>query len=567
VSPEDKKSDFGSIASLLKKTAEDSRRGGPPAGTAPGSSPADLSPEPMLYALPTTLTEVDTFTALPGEGLPDEPIIALPEAVSDPRRERILHAAKIGGVALLIGLMLALALWLVLKQPSLEKRYAHGAQLIRDRQDAAALKLFAECQAEDTLDARLHVAYAQAYWERGDADQAVAVARDGLRISGSQRELLTLLGRIGLARNDLALAEEGAQELIRAYHQELDGYLLQAEIELARKRNDEAIAVLRQAEWFSEKDPAVYRLLRRAWLRAGDIERARAANEELVRQRAAAETEEDYLDLIGLQLALDNTYLAAEYTRNGRERYPDSERLLKCEVAVAIRGQRLDRAQAGAQELLAKLPADPAGYYFLGEVAYVRGDLGAALGRLQEATRVDPRYAPALARLGDIALLHLRDVPAALVQYRQAEEAGAADGAFWGNYALALFRAGQHAEAAVRWEKAARLLPRSLQVAYNLATAYLLTDRGDSAAALYQRCIALEAVQGRVQNNLGVIAELAGDTRTAARQYLAAREIAAERGWPQSVAAANLERFFRGTPLLSVAMAADPTVLAEEPTQ
>ena len=205
------------------------------------------------------------------------------------------------------------------------------------------------------------------------------------------------------------------------------------------------------------------------------------------------------------------------------------------------------------------------GYFFLGEAAYARADYGAALGYLRRAEQIDPRYGPALARLGDFALLRLRDVPGALTYYQRAEAVGLATGEFWRNYGMALYRTGRFAEAAARWEKAALLLPRSQVLAYNLGTAYLRSASPDSAAQQYARCAGLESAQGRLQNNLGVLAELRGDTRAAAREYLAAREAAAERQFALPAAERNMLRFFRGEPLdLARGEAIDPLVLDEE---
>lgn len=564
MSPEDKKSDFGSITSLLKKTAEDSRKVDPDAGAAPAAD-SELPSTELPYQLPAAGGEEEQFGGM-ADQLSDEPLIAMSETEPDPRRERIAHALKLAVVALAAGAVFALLLWLALKKDSLEKRYAQGSQHILNGEDQAADVLFAECLKENPTDARLHAAYARAYLQRGDGDRALEKVQQGLRLEPEQRELLHLQGEIGLQREDFDLADAGARVLRRAYLKELDGYLLQAEIELARKRPEEAVSYLRQAADDHPGDVAVNRLLRRAWLRLGDITRAQSANDELVQQQAAAVTEEDFLDLVELQLALDNPIMAAEFAQAGRKIYPESQRLLKLEVAVAIRGQRYEKAVAGAQQLIARLPSDPAGYFFLGEAAYVRGEYGEALTQLQRAAQIDPRYGPALARLGDLALLRLDDAPGALPYYQRAEAVGHMSGEYWRNYGLALYRTGRFGEAAARWEKAARMLPRSQVVAYNLATAYLLSSRADSAAVQYARCTGLEAVQGRLQNNLGVLAELRGDTSLAAREYLAAREAAAERQFPLPPAERNMARFFRGEALdIERGDAVDPLVLAEEP--
>lgn len=552
------KTDFSSISSLLKKTAEESRKAQPDRPAATAGSEAEQYAGSELPLPPPA--ETDTFVPFGSEELPDEPIIALPDSAPDPRREAVLRALRVVGIALGVGALLGLVLWLVFKPQSLEKQYAYGAQLIADGKDAEAEALYTKLVTENSPDARLAAAYARAYFRRGDMVPAQQKLAAGLAVEATGRDLLELQGELGLQTGELDRAAAAAAVLRREYHDELAGYVLQADVEMRRGNWDEAIAQLRQAGWYSENNPVLYRRLRRAHLRAGDIAAAQAANRVLVDQNAVAVDEYDYLDLIALQLALDNWYLAGEYARLGRQRFPASYELQAMSVRVAISARRFSEAEAEARELIAQRPQDPAGYFFLGEAAYALGDMGTALRHLQEAATIDPQYGPALARLGDIALFHLRQEEPALAYYRRAETTGFSAADFWFGYGLALWRRGDHAAAAARWEKARLLQPRSLPVAYNLATAYLLTARADSAAVLYAQCAGLEEVQGRLQNNLGVIAELRGDTRTAAKQYLAAQEAA---GLP--VAAENLARFFRGEPLRAVATAAATTVLEAEP--
>jgi tetratricopeptide (TPR) repeat protein len=204
LSPEEKKTDFGSITSLLKKSAEDNRKG-EPAAEVDSDLPSTELPE--SFALPGGEEEAAGGLA---DQFADEPLEELAEGETGRSGGQAARALKVGGLALLFGLVLAAVLWGLWRKPSLERRYQEGARLIAAGQDEEAAKAFAECQLLEPNDGRLYVAYAEAYERRGDAERALELVSEGLRAEPAHRDLLNLQGKYGLQRDDLELAEKSA---------------------------------------------------------------------------------------------------------------------------------------------------------------------------------------------------------------------------------------------------------------------------------------------------------------------------------------------------------------------
>jgi len=539
---------LSSIGQMLKNAAAESRHKDEPA---PPLEPVEPEAPPPMETAP----EPEEFE----DGFSGHDELEAPAVVG----RRVLRFLVL---MILVGSVVGAGIWYLLRSQSLGARYERGAALIEEGNDAEAQQLFNECYQEAPRVPELFLTYAEAYQKRGNYAKAEEMLRHVLdKLEYRNRRAMSMLAELGLESGDLAVAESGSTPLMKFYYDDVMGYLYQARIEMARGDYTAAVDRLRQAEWFSEDDPQIYRLLRRNYLMERDYDAARQANQVLERQGKEAETEEDFIDIVSFYLAVNNHYRASEYLRIGLAQFPEGYELLLFDVQVAYREQRYDYMVEAARKLIAKRPQDPQAYYYAGEAAYARGNLGDAIKWFKTSAAIDPQYAPSQERLGDIALLEFSNPAVALDYYEQASQFGVISAQLAFHRGVALYHLNRLYEVVEWWEKTLAMEPESKRVKYDLATAYLRLGDVNAAADLYQQCASIAEARGYIHNNLGVIAELHGDTRTALQYYLQAKEVDAEIGEISIPAATvNFARFFTDSPLVTAEQAMDTTIFTKE---
>jgi len=151
-----------------------------------------------------------------------------------------------------------------------------------------------------------------------------------------------------------------------------------------------------------------------------------------------------------------------------------------------------------------------------GAVLLVRGESGAAEGRLRYAVELDPASWRAWNALGQ-ALDQRRAWPEAATAYRKALDIAPDEPAVLNNFGVSRLGAGDHADAAELFARARRAAPDLAMVDTNLRLALAL--QGDYAAALAGSDIAQTA---QTLNNVGYGALLRGDYPTARTLFLQA---------------------------------------------
>lgn len=162
---------------------------------------------------------------------------------------------------------------------------------------------------------------------------------------------------------------------------------------------------------------------------------------------------------------------------------------------------------AGAErEARAALSLAPRGAFafLLGDLLEREARAGEAIAAFRQATQLDPRLAPAHARLGRLAQ-ESGDLAAALASYRAALALDARDARTWNNLAAALLALpdAPGAEAAAR--AALAIAPGHAQALFNLARSRLLA--GDRAAAeeSLSRSIAADGSNAAAHELLGTV--------------------------------------------------------------
>ncbi len=145
---------------------------------------------------------------------------------------------------------------------------------------------------------------------------------------------------------------------------------------------------------------------------------------------------------------------------------------------------RLDDAERGYHQLLARLPAQPDALHGLGLLLYRRGNLKDALTRLAQARAADAR-----------------------------------NPVYCFNHGVVLQRAGLLAEAVDAYGRAIELNPRYIEPRTNLGNAYKELGRLAEAQATYEQVLALNPDHAEAHNNLGVVLKEQGRLDAAAEAY------------------------------------------------
>jgi predicted CXXCH cytochrome family protein len=197
-------------------------------------------------------------------------------------------------------------------------------------------------------------------------------------------------------------------------------------------------------------------------------------------------------------------------------------RLLASIPVGSISAELRPRLESGWREWIAaqRIDADrPEARTNLGTFYAERGDGAAAEAELRQAIRMRPDFATAYVNLADVLRASGRDVEGERV-LRDGLARSSSDGDLHHALGLLLVRRGQHAEALIELEKAARLRPGEARYAYVLGVA--LNSAGDSKRALSE----LEAAHDRHPADREILWALATISRGAGRIAEAARHAA-----------------------------------------
>jgi serine/threonine-protein kinase len=224
---------------------------------------------------------------------------------------------------------------------------------------------------------------------------------------------------------------------------------------------------------------------------------------------------------------LDAAFAALE---RARAIAPEDPRPLLAQVALALRGERLERAEEAVAELERLQPGDPAVMGQRAQLLERQGKSREALQLMTEAARLRPslihivRLADMEYRLGEseFARRHLRQVLARFPDYRSAQSL----------LAQIELNYGDPAQAALLYRALVARSPRWTELV-NLGTAEMLLGRYAEAEGWLRRALDLEKRNPLVLLNLADSLTLQGKTAAAAPLYremlpLIARDPAAE---------------------------------------
>lgn len=345
---------------------------------------------------------------------------------------------------------------------------------------------------------RYAIAYARALIEDENYLAAETTLIASLRITPGNPEVLTLLGRIYLAMEDLPRAQQVADTLEKidqpAAQNAANG--LTAEILARQVGDDQAIAFLEQlaANGTGDKTIATLNLIR-AQMQGGNTEEALKLSKE-----AVAEAPDDLRlrNALALSYSVLRDYPAAEAEfRTMLEARPDAPQLwLQLARLKSAQGDK-EAAQSIIEEGLGAVPGSPD--LLWGKASYLQadGDIDGAIDiyeELYKTVSASPIVANNLASL----LTTYREDEASLERARTIARRlqGTDVPAFQDTYGWILFRSGEVAEALTYLEPAAASLQQDPSVQYHLGKAYAALGRTDEALGQMRKAVIIAGPLG-----------------------------------------------------------------------
>jgi tetratricopeptide (TPR) repeat protein len=287
-------------------------------------------------------------------------------------------------------------------------------------------------------------------------------------------------------------------------------------IALARKDLAQAATEIGAAVEKAPREPAAQCAL-------GDLRAAQgdAAGAEAAYRAALALDREHGNAEIGLaKLSLAKGDVAA--ARAGLERaLAEEPRSVDGRLAYGLllwRSKDLPAAEKAFQAAVDLAPRHPLALSRLGAVKLERGDAAGAARLLTNATNEDPRLAEARLWLGR-ALLANRETPSAIAQLKKAVELDRASPENQLALGEALERSGALQEALDAYRAAAAADPRSPDGHERIGNLYAANQRCDLAAPAYEKALALAPRASRLRIALGDCRAKLGKNEEAARIY------------------------------------------------
>ena len=159
-------------------------------------------------------------------------------------------------------------------------------------------------------------------------------------------------------------------------------------------------------------------------------------------------------------------------------------------------------------DTLTKNPNCWIGYYNLGEVFALKGQVDEAIIQFQKALEINPKYAEAHNNLG-FALFQKGQVDGAIDEFQKALEINPKKAETHYNLGTILFQKGQVDEAIAQYSKALEINPDSAEAHNNLGIAFFRKGRMAEAIAQFQEALRLNPDYTDAKNNLAKVQEVA----------------------------------------------------------
>lgn len=232
-----------------------------------------------------------------------------------------------------------------------------------------------------------------------------------------------------------------------------------------------APASAQQNDWFQQA---------RAYLQQGNWQAARDLAENALKSNPELANAEMLLGLVAM--AQSRFPDAEKRFRRVTEIQPQNFQAHAYVGTACLQQRRFDDAEKSFRQVLALNEGNPTAHYNLGLIALEQDKPAEALPHLQAVTRASPDNIQALLALLD-AQLRLRDQSSALQSANRLQSLIPLTDPLLLQVAGLLATHGEYSEAVAIFEKVKPVAPKSYDLHFNLALAYLRSGRLDEAAA------------------------------------------------------------------------------------
>jgi tetratricopeptide (TPR) repeat protein len=407
------------------------------------------------------------------------------------------------------------------------------------------------------------------YLLRGDNDLAIALFEKALADRPNNTELLGLLCRAFLQKQDFAGARALARRLIETHPDGADGYQRLIETYRAEGKIEAAVAELEAFRRTSPENRTLAFELAAAYEEAGRKDQAAALYGELSAGAASADgaAVPAAMKLAELRLGEGRPLEALQALAAAMTRLAAMRAGRRNESALLVRGAQiidaLDDPDAVYQEAKGFLhgEAEPFGtFVLLGMLAERLKKTDDAIGLYTQAIAREPRAAIAYSRKADL-LIQQNRLDDALAVYRDALQAGLALPIFYRKMGMILDSLGRPEDAVEQYRRARQGDPDDKPTRYFLAAALARLGRLDEAEAEFRALIERFPTEVRAYCQLAAVALAQGDAAKAETAVNQALAIDPKHPTPRTLLAEVRYRQKRFTDAESLAR----TLLAEQP--
>ncbi|RMH54429.1 MAG: hypothetical protein D6679_13720 [Candidatus Hydrogenedentota bacterium] len=375
---------------------------------------------------------------------------------------------------------------------------------------------FARTRTDQSIFIDASISLAEILLRQKEPSEAKGIVDQVLEIDAKNRRALLLEGRVLMLQAQYAEAEEAffnalernpASLTPRYYLREL--YLRAGQGKKAREQEE----LLLQARPYGDEDIPTLLAYADLMLNAGKIEEAEKALQDILRKSRKIRP--------GILVTLGN---------------------------LAIENDDFSQAEAYADSAILLAPTYAPGYILRGELGYYGGAPDIALKDFQKALELNPRHPKALYDMGCLLLYDLKNYPLARSYFEAADRNGF-DGPFFRyNLAVTRMQSGDPEGAIASLSRIPPFLEDHPSVQWAFATAYLLSQKTDSALAHLRPLEQVRHSDPALQNNYGIALELRGDTEHALQRYWNAVRLAPDPRQADSIALSNIQRLLAGKP-------------------
>ena len=325
---------------------------------------------------------------------------------------------------------------------------------------------------------------------QGQADRAAEILREALRERPRNPDLLDLLARVHVARQDFASARRWARRLIEVQPDDATGYRRLAETYHAEGRAEDAIGDLRRYYEAHPQNQALGLLLASALESAGRTQEAARLYQDLCRPGATTGADP------ATALKLADIHLESGRPVEALQALAATMVTEEVHSSVLVKAAKIiDGLEEPAEvyRQARRLVKDEVSHYgpfvLVGMLAEAADRPADALGLYEKALSRQPKAAIAYSRKADLLIRDHR-LADALSVYRTAVQAGLDLPVFHRKMGMLLDELGRLDEAIEEYQKVLDRAPSGDRVtSYFLASALGKADRFDEAVAVLERLL------------------------------------------------------------------------------